>query len=96
MKARSSSSAAFTVLAVSREIQNRTGLTIRRVCRELRPLRSATIAIDGSTQTFPPVIPPDRRAILDAFNHGPVAHQRNEPTRVNGPPAPHSRPIDDQ
>ena len=64
----------FTALAVSREIQNRTGLTIRRVCRELRPLRSAIIAINGSVQTFPQVIPPDRQTILDAINRGPVAH----------------------
>ena len=57
----------FSALAVSREVQNRTGLTIRRVCRELRPLRSATIAINGAVQTFPPAIPPDRQAILDAI-----------------------------
>ena len=35
----------FTALAVSREVQNRTGLAIRNVIRQLRPLRSATIAI---------------------------------------------------
>jgi len=61
-------------LAVSREIQNHTGRTSRRVCRELRPLRSATIAINGSVQTFPPVVPTDRQTILDAINPGPVAH----------------------
>jgi len=57
----------FTALAVSREVQDRTGLTIRNVCRKLRPLRSATIAINGAAQTFPPQIPPDRQAILDAI-----------------------------
>ena len=42
----------FTALAVSREVQNRTGLAIRNVIRQLRPLRSATIAINGTEQTF--------------------------------------------
>ena len=42
----------FTALALSREIQSRTGLAIRNVIRQLRPLRSATIAINGSQQTF--------------------------------------------
>ncbi len=49
----------FCALAVSRTVQNRTALTIRKVCRQLRPLRSATIAINGATQTFPPAISPD-------------------------------------
>jgi hypothetical protein len=67
----------FTALAVTREVQARTGLAIRNVIRQLRPLRSATIAINGNTQTFPPAIDPDRQAILDAITsdrpHGPAA-----------------------
>lgn len=55
----------FTALAVSREVQSRTGLAIRNVIRQLRPLRSATIAINGTSQTFPPVIPQDQQQILD-------------------------------
>jgi hypothetical protein len=50
-----------------RAVQARTGLAIRNVIRQLRPLRSATISINGSTQTFPPAINPDRQAILDAI-----------------------------
>ncbi len=42
---------------VSREVQNRTGLAIRNVVRQLRPLRSATIAINASSRTFPPRAP---------------------------------------
>ena len=57
----------FTALAVAREIQDRTGLAIRNVIRQLRPLRSATIAINGAVQTFPPAIDPGRQAILDAI-----------------------------
>ncbi|MDK3258973.1 IS1634 family transposase, partial [Blastococcus capsensis] len=41
----------FTALAVAREVQNRTGLAIGNVIRQLRPLRSATVAINGATQT---------------------------------------------
>lgn len=55
----------FTALAVSREVQARTGHAIRHVIRTLRPLRSATIAINGARQTFPPVIGSDQQNILD-------------------------------
>ena len=51
----------FTALAVAREIQARTGLSIRQVVRQLRPLRSATIAINGTSQTFSPDIPADQQ-----------------------------------
>jgi hypothetical protein len=57
----------FTALAVSRDAQARTGLAIRNLVRQLRPLRSATIAINGAEQTFPPAIPPDQQHILDAL-----------------------------
>jgi hypothetical protein len=63
----------FTALAVSREVQARTGLAIRNVTKQLRPLRSATIAINGTEQTFPPVIPEPQQAILDAIQ-GPATH----------------------
>ncbi len=54
----------FTALAVSHAIQTRTGLSIAKTVKQLRPLRSATITINGATQTFPPEIPPDQRQIL--------------------------------
>jgi Transposase DDE domain len=40
----------FTALAVSHAIQARTGLAIAKVVKQLRPLRSATITINGATQ----------------------------------------------
>ncbi len=64
----------FTALAVSREVQNRTGLSIRNVIRQLRPLRSATVAINGAQQTFPPAVPADQQAILDAITNPKVTH----------------------
>lgn len=57
----------FTALAVSHAIQSRTGLSIAQVVKQLRPLRSATITINGATQTFPPDIPPGQRHILDSL-----------------------------
>ena len=64
----------FTALAVSREVQNRTGLAVRNVVRQLRPLRSATLAINGTTQTFAPAIPADQQAILDALHEPKLTH----------------------
>jgi hypothetical protein len=55
----------FTALAVAREAQDRTGLAIRNVIRQLRPLRSATIAVNGAIQAFPPAIDPAQQKILD-------------------------------
>jgi hypothetical protein len=58
----------FTALAVVRQTQTRARLGIRTLGRQLRPLRSATIAINGTEQTFPPQISPDQQAILDAIH----------------------------
>ena len=64
----------FAALAVSREVQNRTDLAIRNVIRQLRPLRSATVAINGAQQTFTPAVPADQQAILDALTNPKVTH----------------------
>ena len=56
-------------LAVAREAQDRSGLAIRKIVRQLRTLRSATIAINGTRQTFEPEINDTDRALLDAL-HG--------------------------
>jgi len=54
----------FTALVVSRTVQNRTGLSLRRVLRTLKPLRSADIEINGVIQTFAPEIRPELAKIL--------------------------------
>jgi len=41
-----------TALAVSRTVQDRTGVSIRKTLRELRPLRSATIEINEAHQAL--------------------------------------------
>jgi hypothetical protein len=56
-----------TALAVAHNIQERTGLAIAKVVKQLRPLRSATIAINGTTETFPPEIPEPQRQILTSL-----------------------------
>lgn len=57
-----------TALAVAHNIQERTGLAIAKVVKQLRPLRSATIAINGTTETFPPEVPEPQRKILNSLN----------------------------
>jgi hypothetical protein len=37
---------------------------------ELRPLRSATIAVNGAVQAFPPAIEPEQQTILDDLKNG--------------------------
>jgi hypothetical protein len=64
----------FTALAVSRTIQDRTGYSIRKVLRELRPLRSATITVNGVLTTYPPAITDDQQALLDAITRNAARH----------------------
>ena len=60
----------FTALAVARAAQDRTGLAIRNVIRQLRPLRSAAIEANGAVQVFPPAIEPEQQKILDSLKNG--------------------------
>jgi len=60
----------FTALAVARATQDRTGLAIRNVIRQLRPLRSASIAVNGAVQAFPPAVAPEQQKILDDLKKG--------------------------
>lgn len=64
----------FTALAVSREVQARSGLAIRNVVRQLRRLRSATIAANGTIQTIPPAIPAEQQALLNAITGSGLRH----------------------
>jgi hypothetical protein len=57
----------FTALALSRTVQNRTGFSLRRVLRTLKPLRSATVEINGVITTIPPALSPADSAILAAL-----------------------------
>ena len=72
----------FAALALSRTIQDRTGLSLRRFLRTLKPLRSATIEINGVINTYPPTIQPEIQAILAASNSRHQGTKPNGPTRV--------------
>ncbi|MBA2390999.1 MAG: IS1634 family transposase [Geodermatophilaceae bacterium] len=64
----------FTALAVSREVQDRTGLSLRRVLRTLKPLRSATVEINGVITTIPPALSPHETEILSALEDPDARH----------------------
>lgn len=67
----------FTALAVSRVVQERSGLAIGKVVkllRPLRPLRSATIAINGTRHTIPPQVDADLQALLDRISGPGLTH----------------------
>lgn len=64
----------LTALAVPHGIQERTGLSIAKVMKQLRPLPSATIAINGAVETFPPQVPADQQEILDSLGHPKPGH----------------------
>ena len=64
----------FAALALSRTIQDRTGLSLRRFLRALKPLRSATIEINGVINTYPPSVDPEITALLNALEQSPPRH----------------------
>ncbi len=57
----------FTALALSRAVQERTGLSVRRFLRTIKPLRSATVEINGTITTIPPALGTGETTILNAL-----------------------------
>lgn len=64
----------FAALAVSYLVQHRSGLAIGNVVKRLRPLRSATIAINGTRHTFPPEIDTENRGLVDRIAGPELTH----------------------
>ena len=60
----------FAALAVSREAQARTGLSINKIVKTLRPLRTATITIGDRQIAVPPRVPDDAHRLLDDLRGG--------------------------
>jgi hypothetical protein len=60
----------FAALAVSRDLQDRAGLSIKRLVQTLRVARSATIEINGQRMTLDPSLTESARAILDRLESG--------------------------
>ena len=54
----------FAALAVARELQAVTGVSLRKLVQTLRPLRTVTIDIDGHTITAKPHLTEDAEQIL--------------------------------
>ena len=55
----------FAALAIARELQAQTGVSLKKLVQTLRPLRSIVISIGEHTITADPTITTDARAILD-------------------------------
>jgi transposase len=60
----------FAALAISRDLQTRTAMTIKKLVQTLRTARSATIEINGQRMTLEPKIIGPVRAILDQLQAG--------------------------
>jgi hypothetical protein len=60
----------FAALAISREAQARTGLSINKIVKTLRPLRTATITLGRQQITAEPRIPATAQQILDDLARG--------------------------
>ena len=54
----------FAALAIARTMQQRTGWSLRRILRELRPLRTATIDLGGITHDFQPELNDQQTELL--------------------------------
>ena len=54
----------LAALAISREIQRLTGVTIRRFKEALEPLRTGTVEVNGQILEIPPQIPDEARDLL--------------------------------
>jgi hypothetical protein len=55
----------FAALAISRHLQERAGVSIAKLVRTLRAVRSATVRVNGHEITLHPEIPPTAQDILD-------------------------------
>ena len=60
----------FAALAVSREAQARTGASINKIVKTLRPLRTATITLGGRLIAVPPRVPEEAQRLLDDLEGG--------------------------
>jgi hypothetical protein len=57
----------FAALAVSRHLQDVTGLSVKRLVTTLRQVRSAVVEVGGERLTLPPLVPPEAQEILDVI-----------------------------
>ena len=60
----------FTALAVAHDLQARSGWSIKRIVRGLRPLQQVTITLAGQQLHAEPAIPDDIAELLTALDRG--------------------------
>lgn len=63
-------SVVFAALAISRHLQDATGMSIKKIVRTLRTVRSATIELDGQQMTLDPELTPAAQEILNNLESG--------------------------
>ncbi|MCI9887942.1 IS1634 family transposase, partial [Micrococcales bacterium 31B] len=59
----------FAALAVARYLQNRTGLSLKRIINTLKPLRNVTITINGHDITATPTLDETAKNIKKSLGH---------------------------
>ena len=59
----------FAALAVARYLQQRTGVSIKKLVQTLRPLREVTITLAGQTITAQPQVSTDVQELIDRVAH---------------------------
>ncbi|WP_299305864.1 IS1634 family transposase [uncultured Brachybacterium sp.] len=59
----------FTALAIARFLQHKTGFSIRKIIRILRPLQDVTITLAGQQITAKPDLTDDAQHVLNALTH---------------------------
>ena len=63
-------SVVFAALAISRHLQEVTGISIKKIVQTLRAVRSATIEINGQRLTLDPELTDTARNILSQLESG--------------------------
>ena len=59
----------FTALAIARDLQARSGWSLKKIVRGLRPLQQVTIQLGGQQLTAEPRIPADTAQMLARLGH---------------------------
>lgn len=59
----------FTALAIARDLQTRSGWSIRKIVKTLRPLQHVTISVGGQQLQAEPTIPDKTAALLRTLGH---------------------------
>lgn len=59
----------FAALAISRYLQDQSSVSIKKTVNTLRPIRSATITLNGQLLTLEPEIPSSARELLTAVGY---------------------------